>query len=145
MAFFLGYETALACLRALERIGELERTRAMPKAKSVPDAKLLKSAIGRLPSHLSEAALQTKPTLIILDAESRCRSKEIDTRQFGLPDNTRCFLMLNDELYLASPELCFAQVARRATEIELMKLGLNCADHIYSTLHATWVSRTDPH
>lgn len=123
MAFFLGYETALACLRALERIGELERTRAMPKAKSVPDAKLLKSAIGRLPSHLSEAALQTKPTLIILDAESRCRSKEIDTRQFGLPDNTRCFLMLGEELYLASPELCFAQAARRSTEIELMKLG----------------------
>ena len=76
---------------------------------------------------------------------SKSHSKEIDTRQFGLPDNTRCFLMLNDELYLASPELCFAQVARRATEIELMKLGLNCADHIYSTLHATWVSRTDPH
>ena len=62
---------------------------------------------------------------------SKSHSKEIDTRQFGLPDNTRCFLMLNDELYLASPELCFAQVARRATEIELMKLGFElCGSYL---------------
>lgn len=123
MGFFLGYSTALACLRALKETDQVESTRSMPKAKDVPNVKLLSSAVGGLPHHIQNAILQEKPIFVAPDPESRCRSKGVESRKFGLPANQRCFFALGSNIFIASPELCFAQLAKGHSSIELMKVG----------------------
>ncbi len=123
MAFFLGYNTALACLRQVRETDELKLTRAMPKPKTIPDAKLFRSSINTLPPRFAEAIVRNDITFVAPDAGSRCRSQNIGSRVFSLPANQRCFLELGSGLFIASPELCFAQLAKDAEPIELMRLG----------------------
>lgn len=123
MAFFLGYTTALACLRTLREADNLKPTRAMPKPKAVPDVRLFRRSIKALPPNFVEAIAHSGAILVAPDASSRCRSKELTSRTFSLPANQRCFLELGSGFFIASPELCFAQLAKDASLIELIKLG----------------------
>lgn len=123
MSFFLGYTTALSCLRTLNRADDLKFTRAMPKPKTIPDARLFRRSIKALQPCFAEAIAHSGAVLVAPDAYSRCRSKELSSRVFSLPANQRCFLDLGSGFFIASPELCFAQLAKEASPIELMKLG----------------------
>ena len=95
----------------------------MPRAKDVPDVKLFKSAVEGLSPHIKDAILREKPIFVAPDPESRCRAKEVESRKFGLPANQRCFFTLGNNVFFASPELCFAQLAKGRSSIELMKIG----------------------
>lgn len=124
MTFFIGHSTALRYLRSCDSLQEVSYSRATPQAGSVaPISQLINNASSSENKRLHEALAHTPIDLLAGNAASRSKSKLVKAHVCAPPVNTRCFIEADRGIYIASPELCFIQLSRNCTTIELIKLG----------------------
>lgn len=117
MTLFLGHSTAFRILRSLDRASLLNTSQAMPRSQGIPT--LAKK-------NTLHPALAGKPfpfDVIVPDEKTRSQSKRLRNHIWKLPKRAGCFLTLEKGLYLAGPELCFIQMGKECSELELTKIG----------------------
>lgn len=122
MAIFIGHSTALRCFRRLPKTAHLQISQAAPRNREIPSRSDAALAL----QHLSDAMPNTLATpldIVVANEASRSRYRLLTNHIWQLPERNGCFLAFEEGVYLSSPELCFIQLGRECSEIELAKIG----------------------
>lgn len=131
MSVYLGYESALECLRAE---GFLERAvvcRVNPQAGRVPTEKDVRTA------DLDAAGVCGRPlTLVVPDAATRGKSQGLECHVWKAPAGVKSFARVGEGIYASRAEACFLQMATRLSPVRLVLLGYElCGTYALDASH----------
>ena len=118
MSIFIGYESALECLRAPIFSGRVDTCRALPRIGCVPTEAILSRV------DLEAAGVKGFPVqLVVASASSRGKASCVSCHVWAGPSSTKSFVHIEDGLYVSSPEACFLQLAGVLSAAQLIRVG----------------------
>ena len=118
MSVYVGYESALECLRFEGFPERAIACRSTPRAGCVPTEKDVRAL------DLDAVGIEGLPlTLVVADAASRGKSKLVECHVWTAPASTQSFARAGGGLYVSSAEACFLQLATRLSPAQLILLG----------------------
>ena len=117
---FLGYETAFWIWRKAgpQAFSALAQSRVTSLAGGAPTAEKIRSFRAKHPD------LATDVVHVIVRGGDRRDLPGVKTYARITPLPERSFYLLDDDVYVASPELCLMQLASKLSEQEVLKLAL---------------------
>ena len=118
MSVYLGYESALECLRGEGFPERAVASRSIPQPGRVPTRQDVRGV------DLDEVGVRGSPlTLVVPDAVSRGKSQELACRVWKPPAGAYSFVRVGKGLYASRPEACFLQMATRLERVRLVLLA----------------------
>ncbi|WP_172623477.1 PDDEXK family nuclease [Arabiibacter massiliensis] len=131
MSIFIGYESALECLRAEGFPERAVACRANPHAGRVPTGKDVRAA------DLDAAGVNGRPlALVVPDAASRGKSQGLECHVWNAPVGTQSFVRVGEGLFASRTEACFLQMATRLSSVQLILLGYElCGTYVLDASH----------
>lgn len=131
MSVFIGYESALECLRFEGFPERAAACRANPKAGRVPTGKDVRGI------DFEAVGIKRWPvSLVVADAASRGKSKLVACHVWMAPAATRSFVRVGEGLYASRAEACFLQLATRLSPAQLTLLGYElCGTYVLDENH----------
>lgn len=143
MTLFLGYLSALEFWRCASRRDAAATSKVVPKSGVVPTAYELADA--RVCFGTSSSRLAEEPfTLVVADHASR-RNALAQCRIWTVQIPEKSFMRVKNasDVYVASPEACFVQLAADLSLVQLVKLGFElCGSYaIQQSAHGGFTPR----
>lgn len=131
MAIFFGHESALEFWRHVGRQSRLCAS-LLCQSRSIRTLEATTRAFNASKPKAQEAkraAIETgiaiqRDHIVVPDAAHRCRSNAVCAHVTTHPLPAKSFVQISNDTYIATPELCFLQMASMVSHTRLIELGL---------------------